>query len=622
MESLQVLEKLKDAIRTDDVNKTLDILSKINEDNLNDQDITDLIVKLFGSKHWLLRNKASIKLVDSKSEKALNSLRNALCSENNDIEYWCINSLGLLNDSYSIDILKSKFASENINSDFAALAVARIGDMSGVKYLFKKLASDVFAERERAAGCLEYVADKISKALVSAMGYTHEEIRFWCKRILIRATISKPEEIVPYLKNANVHIRRGLAQILGKYNSDLIIKSLIERFSDPDWKVRFYSYESISKIGISAVPELKINSGSDNPDQSYWSLRSLGTIGGEDAVDYLITSLKDPSSYVRKHTARYIGHTKSAKAVEPLLMSLGDKSFSVRKSAASSLIEYGEEIIESIASFLDSSNEDIGFSLTMVFGAIKGKKAIRYLSEAMMSDNKIKRKWAALSLGMVKDVSVCNILVQGLKDSYWPVRNNCAQSLEMYCPECLEVLIQNIQNEDPDICFWITKVMQRVKDKIWDKLKFYLSMGNEELRFFTAFAFGEIGDPSAAPVLISALEDGNDWVRKLALESLIKLDCIEELTNKMKTSPPAMKNEIADKLRAIGKIKIEDIIDDLVSENKEIKKAAMMSIFKMGKPVVSKLREIMENTENENLRMVLIKLCRSIETDSEFGLDF
>lgn len=622
MESSEVMMLLKDALRIDEIPKVLNILHKIDQENCQDQAVTDLIVKLFESKHWLLRNRAAAKLVNSGSEQVINSLRNSLSSNNTDVEYWSINSIGLLKDKASLNTLKTKFAKECVNSDFAALAVARNGDMSGVKYLFKKLASPVFTERERAAGCLENVAPQIVKALVSALGYSHEEIRFWCTRILERINILNPDELVPFLKNSNVHIRRGLARTLGKYSSEIILNGLIERLSDPDWKVRFYSFESIVEIGDMAVPELLSQTGSDNADQSYWSIRAAATIGGEEAVDHLVTMLKDPSPVTRQHTARYIGSTKPEIALKPLIESLGDASHRVRKAATVALVEYGEDIIEDLAEYLDSENEDIGFGLTMVFGAIKGKKAIKHLTDAMKSDSRIKRKWAALSLGNVQDISVCNVLVQGLKDEYWPVRNNCAQSLEMYCPECLEVLIQNIQNEDPDICFWITKVMQNVRNMIWDKLKFYLKMGNEEVRFFTAFAFGEIGDPLAGEFLLDALEDGNDWVRKLAMESLIKLDCIEELTNKMKTSSPVLKKEISEELKKMGKISINDVLDDLVSKNADLKKSTMLTVISMGKSACEEIKKIMKTTENDDLRMTLIKVNRAIETGSEFGLDF
>lgn len=617
-----LLRRLAEAACNDSKNEIVPLLAKLDISTLSSPEAIEILIGLFSSGHWLLRNKAAFRLTEV-GTAAVAALKRAAVSGNPDAEFWAMSCLGDIGDPSALDLIRPMLVKDppGPNADFAALAMAKLGDMTGVKHLFKRLTSANFSERERAAGCLQKVAPKIIKALVSSMGYGHEEIRFWCLEILRNTRIEAVDILIKFLVNTNVHIRRGLAEVLGDYPEIEVVDALSARFADPDWHVRALSSESLRKIGQKAVQSLLIMTGSENEDESYWSIRTLGNIGGREAVDHLLTLLSNPSPVIRMHAARYLSPTKPVEAIEPLVCCLGDPSLSVRRAAAEALTDFGEDYVDQLAAHLDSENEDIGFWLTRTFGHIKGAST-KYLLQAMQSDKPTKRKWAAVALGMVGDISVCNVLVQGFKDEYWPVRQKCSDSLAMYGVRALEVLIQNIQNEEPDICFWTTKVLQKIKDEIWDKLVFYLSMGNEETRFFTAFAFGEIGDPRAVDTLMKALEDGSEWVRKLAMESLVKLGCIEQMQERMQTASPALKAEIGKKLRELGVLSIDVFIQDLASRKEEARNVAVRAIMEMGKPAIGNLRAFMDCCEEENLRLSIIKLIRAIESGSEFEFGF
>jgi len=589
-----------------------------------DVEVCRNLLACFASEHWLIRFKASSRVTEL-GKPAVPQLLEILKSGSVDQQYWAITCLGAIGDPSALAQLKPLLAvspgQESQNQVFAAQAIAMLGEMDGVKFLFKKLAAKSFREREQAANCLEKVGPVIMKALVSSLGYGHEEILFWSMSILKRMNIQDLDTLIKFQVNANVHIRRGVAELLGDYPRADVVQTLSGRLADPDWHVRRIAAESIVKCGSIAVPFLQQLSGSGNEDESYWAIRCLGEIGDEDSIDHMLILIENPSPFIRRHAARYIGSRKPQKAVEPLMKCLGDQALSVRQAAADALTEYGEAVVDQLAGHLNDPNEDVGFWLTRVFGRIKGNST-KYLLQAMNSDDPVKRKWAAMALGMVDDPSVCNVLIQGMKDPHWPVRFNCASSMEKYCQGSVEVLLQNIRNEDPDICYWVTKVLRRVKDQIWDKLVFLLGMGNEDTRFFTAFAFGEIGDSRALESLVKSLDDGNDWVRKLAMESVIKLGGHEQLKQRLATAQPALKAEILKKLREMGLVSVEDMIGDLVSGNQQARSMAAKSILEMGKGVVPQLKEIMERTEDESLRMALIKIARAVETGSEFGLDF
>lgn len=589
-----------------------------------DADVTRKAVECFGSIHWLIRFKSSMK-VSVMGSGAVPILLEYLNSSNSDLQYWAIVCLGNIGDKSALPHLKpmllTPVGKESPNQVFVAQAVAMLGDTDGVKFLFRKLAAKSFREREQAANCLEKVGPGIMKALVSSLGYGHEEILFWSLSILKKMNIEDIDTLIKFLVNANVHIRRGVAELLGSYPRLDVVQALASRLSDPDWHVRKISADSIVRCGSMAVPCLQQLSGSANEDESYWAIRTLGRIGDSDSIDHLLILIENPSPFIRRSAARYIGFGKPEKAVDALIGCLGDQALSVRQAAADALTEYGESVVDQLAAHLNDPNEDVGFWLTRIFGKIKGNST-RYLLQAMNSDDPIKRKWAAMALGMVGDLSVCNVLVQGMKDEHWPVRLNCAHAMENYCPQAVEVLIQNIRNEDPDICYWVTKVLRRVKDTIWEKMSFLLSMGNDDMRFFTAFAFGEIGDIKAIEFLIKSLDDGNDWVRKLAMDSIIKLGGQDHLKERLPAAPPALKAEIMKRLREMGLVSVEDMVGDLVSRNQQAREQAARSIMEMGKGVVGDLKEIMEKTEDEALRMALIKVARAVETGSEFGLDF
>ena len=150
-----------------------------------------------------------------------------------------------------------------------------------------------------------------------------------------------------------------------------------------------------------------------NSSEAYSAVLELGRVGGEKAVELLISALERRDGVARS-AARELGRLGDARAVEPLVKLLSDPH--VNQSAAEALIGLGAKAVEALIGLLKSDSPAARLHAASALGEIRDKRAVEPLVLALETDDEYPvRTAAATALGQLKDSRAVWVMVGTLK---------------------------------------------------------------------------------------------------------------------------------------------------------------------------------------------------------------
>jgi len=187
--------------------------------------------------------------------------------------------------------------------------------------------------------------------------------------------------------------------------------------------------------------------GSSDPTERATAAKTLGNIGNRDAVEPLISLLKDENRQVRENAVTALRWIRDPRAVDSLIAMLKDEDGNVRDAAARALGWFrdprGAEPL--IAAFENWP------SMSSVRSSLKdiGLPAVEPLNAALKNGNPAVRTMAARTLGDIEDPGAVEPLISSLKDENRDVRENAATALRWIGdPRAVEPLIAALKDED------------------------------------------------------------------------------------------------------------------------------------------------------------------------------
>lgn len=153
-----------------------------------------------------------------------------------------------------------------------------------------------------------------------------------------------------------------------------------------------------------------------------------------DEVDFLIIELKNKNKRIRSQSAELLYYKTYNKidlrAVEPLIASLGDEYEYVRKYAAKSLGEIKDiRAVEPLIAVLKDKNLDVRYAVSKSLEKI-GEAAVKPLIALLKDKDSYLREIAIAILGEMKETKAIEPLITALKDEEWNVRNTAAKALK------------------------------------------------------------------------------------------------------------------------------------------------------------------------------------------------
>ncbi|MCK5686135.1 HEAT repeat domain-containing protein [bacterium] len=606
--------------------KTTELKVLLSSDKLDEKYVMPLIKGLSDS-DWLVRKLSADTLIKSLLSNSVASLRQLLDSNNVDERYWSLKLIGLANDLES-EAKLTELAENDTDIEirvFAAMSLARMGKIHGIKKLFSFLANQSWNIRNKAAYSLKKLGKQCLPYLISGLQSNHRDISFWCYQILRDLELDDNGYYIKLLDHENPKVRTMICKLLGGKPDPGILKLLFKKLCDQNWVVRNEAKSAIVRIigdrYIQFRNELLTIIKSGNQDFKYWGVRILVNIG-EKAFNDLFALLTSEDIYIKNFASKYIGKTKNVKAIDQLFLNLGDTNMEVRESAFESLLYYDAETLDKyIQEYLNHANDDIAWNITNLIGELGGEK-YKFLIKYLKDGTDQQRLWSSFALRHFNYSDVLLELIKCLKDEYWPVRETAYYSLIHMKEFAADELLQNLRNENSDIVFWSKKALLNQIPMVTNRICFHLSKGNEDMRFFAADAAKNLRIEGAIPDLLNSLMDGNEWVRKLALEAILimgKLDEIEKIKDKF---PPGLKKDMEKLILEHRGVDINPQIERMRFADEEGKKEILKELLELGDVILDDLQKILMDETDEQMNIWLRRLIRAIETGSEFGLMF
>ena len=299
----------------------------------------------------------------------------------------------------------------------------------------------------------------------------------------------------------------------------------------------------------------------------------LGTVGGADVIDPLLTALKkDKQGVVRQEAAIALGKIKSEKSANALLDILQtDKYETARLEATKALREINPALVDKalvdivkkgLGSFEDGyevisvQNEVIGalikngnatttgflldalrsandewtrWALVYMIGVIHNKSALTTMLNEMQHPSYIVRKQAVASIGGFKDRQTVEPLIAILKnrEETKSIRAAATSSLGALRDErAAPALREALMDENSAVRYQAVIALGGIKDtaavsKLSEMVENELEV--DAVRAAAVTALGNIGDKTAEPVLLRALDLQVGTIAKNAMIALGRL---------------------------------------------------------------------------------------------------
>jgi HEAT repeat protein len=522
----------------------------------------NILIKSFGDPFWIIRKTASESLIKI-GTSVFNQIQKVFLSvykspEKEDVSYWCARTMGKLWPDGIIKgyvkFLKSK--DEKLRY-YAYTALRYCGDKRCLPFLVPGLKDSSYQCRSMAEkGIIQFKAlsldyllsfykespESEKKELAAIIGKVCTEENFKRTFQFITACASYDAKIfsLVFLKNVNAQTR------------ELYFLSF---FKDSRWFIRDAASRVMAESGAGNIEILLKGIKHSNEDIVYWSIITIGRIGGSRALNILKKISSSPDKFIQSAVISSLENVYNDEALDILILMLSSQNWSVRSQAVNAVIKRGEKIIPRLMEvFAQKDSNTVYWAMQILISF--GDTAVDSLLQIFKGSDNDARSQAVLALGMIaSDRSVREIaglfnnsdehegyfIVKALAgaDSFLLVEKIVHFFPEFEDKVCrwFSLVLQNIckisvspllklldSNEDSKITFWILKALKNTKNSsVKECMHKYLRHDNVNVRLEALEAITEIVDTSFAEDLIFLLDDNNVEIKKYALNMLISM---------------------------------------------------------------------------------------------------
>jgi HEAT repeat protein len=393
-------------------------------------------------------------------------------------------------------------------------------------------------------------------------------------------------------------VRIGAVGALGRTNSRQVAEALIKAFQEEDKLVRLGAAEALGRMRSERAVEPFVDALEDKDEFVRWiATKALGEIKSDKTSGTFVNMLGDKSRFVRREAAKGLGVVGSEKTLDPLVSALSDEDEFVRKTAVEALGEIrSERTAKTLINKLQDNSHLVRLEAAKALGMIKVRKAIAPLLFALGDENRFVRKEAANALGRLESEKVLEPLIRIFKSEDPFTRQGAVKALGQInldgVPDCIanrifDFIDNALKDEDKFVRKETAKALQILsesrRERAFESLISALDNEDDEVRRLAAESLGLFDCEKAIPPLVSALKSGDATVRRFAADALGRIRSKKALQPLIYVlvfdNNGSVREEAA---KALGKIKsrraIEPLIDALMDQNNEGRSGAAEAI--------------------------------------------
>ncbi|KAA3615767.1 MAG: HEAT repeat domain-containing protein [Calditrichaeota bacterium] len=379
---------------------------------------------------------------------------------------------------------------------------------------------------------------------------------------------------------------------VGQKGSDILIESLNDKHAES----RLQAAAALGKLyERNAIPALSKCLSDVDARVRRAAVESLGKIEDEECINPIIMALKDDDANVRKTAIRYVSHFNDPRALELFIPMLGDPVPVVSQEVVKALL-------------------------------IVGSSAFDALVDALETSNTITKRYAATTLGLIKDIRAVPPLIAQLSNNNWVVRRAVVAALgELDDKRALTALLSMLEDGRDEVALAASKALANIGAPAVSGLLSYL-IGRKKNQY-AILALKDMKSESIKPLLNSLRHDNTQvrstvvkvldlidwkpakdeqgaayWIAKQEWDKSVEIgeQAVEPLIDVLTTDEMWHRKAAAENL---GKLKDDKAVDYLIQTLSDkywnVREASMRSLVKMGRKAVEPLINAML-TGNKN----------------------
>jgi len=374
----------------------------------------------------------------------------------------------------------------------------------------------------------------------------------------------------------------------------------------PDIKVRREAMDALKGWGDAGY--MAVFRGMEDAEIN-WLCESIFVELGSKTSFFLVEQLENDDPDFRSQAAYLLGRIKDPLALGPLYRHLKDPDRDVRIQVIQSLTDLGDErSLEGIFDLFET--EDAGLTDFVLQAAEKfGPRAALPLQAALKTDSVRLRSGAALALGRLRLPETLPMLFDSLGDREAAVRGSVVKALDSFHDiSAADGLFLALSDNELEVQDYATSALARLYPEIYPVLMERVQDDDPDVRKNVITTLRKIGDKKAVPVIIDALDDPNVNVRMFAVAALIEFKdprAIQGLIARMQ-SEDEMGWLISYAFLEIG----ESAVDELLRATGDDRFCLTRNlvILQMGDTALSTLHQRARNIRDTNLRYNAIAL--------------
>ncbi len=185
-----------------------------------------LLINSFGDRSWVVRRQAS-EMLSRFGAESIPALEKAIASDNEDIVFWAIRTLGMVGDE-GIDLLQKKFNASDKRSRLSVLeAIAKTGSSLAIRPLVEALGDEFWPVRKSAADILKTVGERCVPHLLRAASSENADRRYWSKVVLSSYGVAASDIFIQVLKEGSEEEKLNLLDGFGEFTDPAMAQMLV-----------------------------------------------------------------------------------------------------------------------------------------------------------------------------------------------------------------------------------------------------------------------------------------------------------------------------------------------------------------------------------------------------------
>lgn len=304
-----------------------------------------------------------------------------------------------------------------------------------------------------------------------------------------------------------------------------VLPRLIGLLGAPGWRTRAAAARTIVRMGPSvALKPVAAALKRPNGDVQYWALLILGELRDQRAAPLVVPFLQSTVRDLVTRGALTLGQLGWRPAIPRLVGLLGHADESVRLAAIEALAGFGDYSVRILTDLLASDRRVMKVSAAVSLSMV-GDTALRGILEKLRDESSDLRFWAIRALERFDNPAIVPVLQDLLDDDEFDIQLAAATALRNYRMDegTARSLVERLAGPSWRVRRALAESLGAQRHLPARVFADGLTSANEDVRYWTAWVVGSLGDPAAVELLMERFADPAWPVRRRAAESISRI---------------------------------------------------------------------------------------------------